>query len=57
MRVKSPEPPIPDVYKRQVQSTVLGSKFVIYLAMYRIGKHRVALAKPEDERVEIVVFQ
>ena len=43
--------------RRTVQGAVLGGEFIVYFAMYGVGKHRMALAETENERIKVMVFQ
>lgn len=41
--------------RRTVQGAVLGGEFIVYFAMYGVGKHRMALAETENERIKVMV--
>ena len=43
--------------RRTVQGAVLGGELIVYFAMYGVGKHRMALAETENERIKVMVFQ
>ena len=43
--------------RRTVQGAVLGGVFIVYFSMYGVGKHRMALAETENDRIKVMVFQ